>query len=127
MTKDIKFKKNYANIVSFLIIIFVFVFLPNFVWGVTIPNPLKNNVSDLNTLLIQILDNIVEPIAAVISVVYIILAGFKYVLAKGKPAEISNANKNLMWALIGVGVLLSASAISAVLKETIGQLTDFGN
>ena len=61
------------------------------------------------------------PIAAVASVVYIILAGFAYVMAQGKPAEVQKANDRLLYALIGVGILLGAAGISAVVQTTVKQ------
>ena len=87
----------------------------------TIPNPFKGG-SDLNSLIVTLLNNVVMPIAAVASVFYIIWAGFQYVLAKGNPGKIAEANKNLLWALIGVGVLLGAAGISAVVKSTVESL-----
>ena len=88
----------------------------------TIQNPLKGNPGDLLTLLQTILQSIVMPIASVAAVVYIIWAGFQYVMAQGKPAEIEKANANLLWALIGVGVLLGATGISMVIQKTVGSL-----
>jgi Tfp pilus assembly protein PilN len=52
---------------------------------------------------------------------YVIFAGFKYVQAKGNPAEIQKAHQRLLWTLIGVGVLLGAAGISAVLQTTVNS------
>lgn len=87
----------------------------------TIPNPFSGG-NDLNSLIVTILNKVVMPIAAVASVFYIIWAGFQYVLAKGNPGKIADANKNLLWALIGVGVLLGAAGISEVIKSTVQSL-----
>src|ERR1035437_1461044 len=82
---------------------------------ITIPNPFNCGGAlgncDLLTLLTAILDNVLMPIAAVIAVMYIVFAGFKYVQAKGNPAEIEKAHQRLLWTLIGVGILLGAAGI----------------
>jgi hypothetical protein len=88
-----------------------------------IDNPLKN-ADDLSGLVVALLNNVVMPIAAVASVLYIIYAGFLYVQAQGKPAEIQKAHQNLLWALIGIGVLLGAAGISQVVQNTVKSLTN---
>ncbi|MES2213486.1 MAG: hypothetical protein V4473_01435 [Patescibacteria group bacterium] len=86
-----------------------------------IDNPLKQG-GDLKSLIVQILNNVVMPIAAVASVIYVVLAGFKYVMAQGNSKKIEEANANLLWALIGIGVLLGAAGISKVIQNTINTL-----
>ncbi len=91
---------------------------------ITISNPLKCDGQDCSTLLgliTAILNNIIMPIAAVAVVCYIIWAGWKYVQAQGNPKAIEDANRNLLWALIGAGVLLGAAGISAVVQTTVNS------
>lgn len=64
------------------------------------------------------------PIAAVAAVVYIIWAGFSYVMAQGNPKEIEAAHQRLLWALVGTGILLGAAAISKVVENTVRGLTN---
>jgi len=73
----------------------------------------------LLTLLTAILNNIIMPVAALACAAWVIWAGFKFVMAKGNPPEITKAKQNLLWALIGVGVILGAAGISAVLQTTV--------
>ena len=89
----------------------------------TIPNPFSGG-DTLNQLIVAILNNVVMPLAGVASVGYIIWAGFQYVRAQGKPEKIKEANTNLLFALIGIGVLLGAAGISAVVQRTIQSLTN---
>ena len=91
--------------------------------GGKIPNPLASNNSSLMSLITDVLNKIVMPIAAVFVTIWIIYAGFKYVIAQGKPAEIEKAHKTLLWSLIGAGILLGAAAISKVVETTITALT----
>ena len=64
------------------------------------------------------------PVAAVAVVIWIIWAGFQYLLAQGKPEALKKAHSQLLWSLIGAGVLLGAAAISKVVETTITGLTN---
>ncbi len=87
-------------------------------------NPLNcGNDCTLITFINLLLNNVVMPIAAVLAVVYIIWAGFTYVMAQGNPGEITKAHQRLLWALIGTGVLLGAAGISKVIEATVRSLT----
>ncbi len=88
---------------------------------VKIENPLASATS-LMGFINDILSKVIMPIAAVGIVVWIIWAGFQYLMAQGKPDAIKKANQNLMWSLIGAGILLGAAGISQVVKLTIEQL-----
>ncbi len=85
-------------------------------------NPLANQSGSLMQLITDILNKIVMPIAAIGVVLWIVWAGFQYLLAQGKPEAIKKANLNLMWSLIGAGLLLGAAGISAVLETTVNQI-----
>lgn len=89
--------------------------------GVVISNPFKGG-STLMELIVTIMNNIIMPIAAVAVVVFIVWAGFTFVLAQGKPAEIEKAKQRLLWSLVGAGILLGAAAIAAVVKSTVESL-----
>ncbi len=88
---------------------------------INIPNP-TNAGSDLMSVLRALLEKVVMPVAAVLVVMYIIYSGFLFVKAQGKPADLETAKKNLLWALIGAGILLGAVGISAVVERTVKSL-----
>jgi len=94
--------------------------------GVRIENPFncggRGGGCNLITFVTVVLNNIVMPIAAVAVTLYIIWAGFMFVTAQGKPAELEKAKANLLWALIGAGILLGAAAISKVVETTVKGL-----
>lgn len=77
---------------------------------------------DVMTLILAILNNIVLPIAAVAVTMWIIWAGFQFVLAQGKPADIDKAKSNLLWSLIGAGILLGSVGIAKVVESTVRLL-----
>jgi hypothetical protein len=41
------------------------------------------------------------------------------VQAKGNPKAVEDAHANLLWSLIGIGVVLGAAGISAVVQSTV--------
>ena len=94
---------------------------------ITIHNPFNCKVTpEANctfiNLLTAILENVVMPIVSVVVVVWIIWAGFTYVLAQGNPEELKKAHKRLLWSLVGAGILLGAEAISKVVQNTVTSL-----
>ncbi len=89
----------------------------------TIPNPFNctGNCTIID-LITAILRNIVMPIAAVGVTFWIIYAGFGFLSAQGNQAKITAAKENLLWSLIGAGILLGAVGISAVVQNTVRAL-----
>lgn len=86
-----------------------------------IRNPFKGGDS-LMDLVQAILNNIILPIAVVAVVIWIIWAGFQYVLAQGNPGKIEKAHQRLLWSLVGAGILLGAAGIAEVVKNTVNTL-----
>jgi hypothetical protein len=52
----------------------------------------------------------------------IVWAGFKFVMAQGKPTELANAKTNFKWLLAGAILILSAWALAALIANTINQV-----
>lgn len=91
---------------------------------ITIPNP-TNAGSSIMEVLTKLITVVVEPVAAVLVVIYIIYAGFTFVTAQGKEKEITAAKSRLLWALIGAGILLGAAGIAEVVRKTATGLLTF--
>ena len=120
------FKKIlFQSLLAITFITPVILFADNTIAG-SIPNPFNCGGSttncDLITFITTVLNNVVMPIAAVAVVVWIVWAGFSYVMAQGNPAKIKEAHQRLLWSLIGGGILLGAAAISAVVQTTVTSL-----
>ncbi len=97
----------------------------NTIVSLSIGNPLKCGTKpdcNIMDLIVAILNNIVMPIAAVAVTVWIIWAGFQFILAQGNPKKIDDAKQQLLWSLIGAGVLLGAAGISVVVRNTVDAL-----
>lgn len=82
-------------------------------------NPLQ--VDSLEELFGKILDAIIT-IGTMVLVLMIVFVGFKFVVARGNPEEISAARSALMWTVIGGLILLGAKAIQMVITETVQGL-----
>ena len=94
----------------------------------TLQNPLNSQIGNsLPCLIAAILNNIIEPLAAVAVVVMIIYSGFKFLTAQGNAKAIADARTGLVYVLIGAGILLGAAAISAAVSGTFTQLLNGSN
>ena len=89
--------------------------------GLTITNPLSgvDSITDLVTVIANLLLNL----GIMVATVYIILSGLKFVMARGKPAELEAAKKNFLYVVIGTAILLGAKIIALALQ---GLIVDLG-
>lgn len=85
----------------------------------TLQNPLGvNSFCELIGVILQAAIAIGIPIA----VLFIVWAGFKFILARGSPGELSEARSNLIATLIGIAIFLGASLIANVIIGTLREL-----
>lgn len=84
---------------------------------VQLTNPL-NNIGTIDDLLVAIL-NILVILMIPIIIFFIILAGFKYVTARGNASQVEEATRALMYAIIGGVLVIGASAISVIIKNVV--------
>jgi len=57
-----------------------------------------------------------------VAILFIIFAGFKFVTAAGDEKKVTDARKMLTWTVIGIAVLLGASILAGVIKNTITSI-----
>ncbi len=86
----------------------------------TLQNPLR--VNTLTDLLLAILD-ILLILAVPVIIFFIIYAGFLYVTAQGNATKISDANRALLYAIIGGVIVLGARVIGALIQNTVNSVT----
>jgi TRAP-type C4-dicarboxylate transport system permease small subunit len=79
-------------------------------------NPLA--FPSITELLAAIL-NMVIVIATTIIVLFIIFAGFKYVTAQGNPQKLQEANRALIYGIIGGVIIIGAVAILQIVQNTV--------
>jgi len=89
----------------------------------TSPNYLQNPLKvDSITELIKAIADIIFQIGFVVAAIFIILSGFKFVTARGKPEELAKARSMFMWTILGTAILLGAVIIADVIQTTVQGL-----
>lgn len=83
-------------------------------------NPLQ--FTEVTQLLAAIL-NVVVIISIPFVVLFLILAGFHYVTARGNPEKIKDASKSLLYGVIGGVIILASSAILTIISNTVNEFT----
>lgn len=82
-------------------------------------NPL--GVNSFQELVKKLLDAAII-IGIPIAVLFIVFAGFKFVLARGNPEALKIARRNLLWTIVGIAIFIGASLIAGVITSTLHQL-----
>ena len=103
--------------IVFIIIFVVSLTIANPITAVTLVDPLGG--IGVCGLLTKIITGVAGLVGA-ISVIMITVAGIMYLLSAGSPEKMGTAKKALFYAIIGLAIAISASAIVAVIKEIIG-------
>lgn len=64
-----------------------------------------------------------------IAVVFLVLAGFKFVLALGSPEKLTKAKTNIFYTLVGIALFVGAWFLAQVIANTLVQLggSDFNS
>lgn len=88
--------------------------------GVCLPErpPGAINIETLSDLIIRIL-NIALTVVGLVSVLFVVFGGFKYVTSGGDPEQIESAKGMIMNALIGLVIVLLALVIVRVVANAI--------
>ncbi len=85
---------------------------------------LDNPIKTASTLadFINVLLGVVKVLGALVTVFFIIYAGFLYVTSGGDVKKIETAHKTLTWVVVGAAIILGASVIQVAITGTVGQL-----
>ncbi len=83
----------------------------------------KNPISAFDTIpkLLEAILNVITIIAVPIIVLFLILAGFQYVTARGNPEGIKSANRSLLYGIIGGVIIAGATAIRVIIQSVVGE------
>lgn len=69
--------------------------------------------------------SVLSYLVGIVSVIMVIIAGFKYVTSGGDSGRVASAKTTLIYALVGLVIVALAQVIvSTVLKGTTGAITD---
>lgn len=82
----------------------------------SLENPLA--FDSIQSFIIAIL-NIIIVLATPIVVIFIILAGFKYVTARGNATQVQEATRALTYAIIGGVLIIGAVAIAEIIRDLV--------
>ena len=87
----------------------------------TLPNPLKCGSGSCNSIndLLYLIADIATYIGVILAVLALIWVGFKFIAAQGNPEKITEAKHYFFYIIVGIAILIGASAIVAILKSTL--------
>lgn len=92
---------------------------PTTVGSVSLKNPL--GVNSFCGLIIKLLQAVIV-IGIPIAVLFIVWAGFKFILAQGNAGELKAARQNFLNVVIGIGIFVGSTLIANVIVNTLVQL-----
>ncbi len=84
-------------------------------------NPLNKNFSSIPLFIAGALKVLVI-VALPIITLFIVIAGFMFVLARGNESKLSEAKKNFVYVMIGALLILGAWVIATLIGGTVTQL-----
>lgn len=118
--------KNLLHISRYLyttLVSLVFVFAAQVVQAAQsgLDNPLDPSFSDIPTFIAGALKVLVV-IALPIIALFIVVAGFMFIKARGNPSDLSKAKENFKYVIIGALLILGAWVIATLISGTVTQL-----
>lgn len=85
--------------------------------AVTIQDPLRGRTfQDLIQSVVEFANSLLAPLSALM----VLIAGFMYMTGGGNPERIKTAHKVLIWALVGIGIVLLANIAEAIIRDVLG-------
>jgi len=84
-------------------------------------DPITPGITSIPNFIQSVL-NIIIKVGVPISAVFIIWAGFQFLTAQGDVTKLTAAKKSLVWAVVGMGVLLGSWLIATAIQGTISQI-----
>lgn len=84
-----------------------------------VTNPIKSTT--IQEFLLKIVD-ILLVFALPLVILYIMYAGYLFVMARGNPAKVTEARTALLWAVVGGVIVLGARIIFGIIEGTANSL-----
>lgn len=91
------------------------------VYSQTLENPLDRAYSTVPDFIAGAL-RVLVIVALPIITLFIVIAGFMFVKARGNPDELSTAKKNFMYVILGAILILGAWVLATLIGGTVTQL-----
>lgn len=96
-------------------------FLPLAARADGLENPLNSNFSTIPTFIAGALKVLVI-VALPIITLFLVVAGFMFVMARGNSSKLEDAKKNFVYVIIGALLILGAWVIATLIGGTVTQL-----
>ncbi len=77
--------------------------------------------SDLKTIFMNVID-VAQTLMIMATVLYLIYAGFMFVIARGDATKLKKAKDALLWGLVGAALILCAEVIAYGLGDTVKEV-----
>lgn len=113
---------NHRKIVSISVVVLVIALLtlPYFVLAgnVDFKNPInKKSVSEVVKAFLEF----ITKLGAVLSVLFVVFAGFLFVTARGNESQLAKAKIALLWTMVGALITLGAFVLARIIENTAKQ------
>ena len=76
--------------------------------------------------LVKSLLDIIVAIGIPVAVLFLVWAGFRFILARGNPTELGIARKNFMFVILGIAIFLGAWTLARIISTTVESLGSNG-
>ena len=76
--------------------------------------------------LVKALLNIVLAIGVPVAVLFLVWAGFRFILARGSQTGLEEAKRNFYYVIIGIAIFLGAWTLATIISATIQTLDNSG-
>jgi hypothetical protein len=123
MKKVISFTKEFSPAIMALV-------LPAFAFAQSLPSPVAPTETSVPQGQITSLQGVLQMLCTVfawafyfllvLAVIFIIVAGFKYLTAAGDPEKVKSAGTMLIYTAVAIGVALLARAVPLVIGSFLG-------
>jgi Type IV secretion system pilin len=87
---------------------------------VKLENPLGNNVRSIPDFFYLVI-NFVYSLSYAVIAGFLLVSGFKFVMAQGKPDALDDAKKTFKYTIIGAIILIGANVATEVVRSVINQ------
>ncbi|TSC75364.1 MAG: hypothetical protein G01um101430_459 [Parcubacteria group bacterium Gr01-1014_30] len=95
----------------------LFAVLPFFAQAIQLQNPLQyDTIEELIAAILAFLRNL----ALVVTALVIVIAGYFFVTSGGDPQKVTNARMMVIYAMVGLAIILIAEGIVALIRRVIG-------
>lgn len=85
--------------------------------AIAIDNPLGEKATF--STIIENITKFANSLLAPLSTLMVLIAGFLYLTAGGNPEKVKLAHKTLIWALVGIGLVILANSVRIIIEQVL--------